>query len=64
MKKPILSAKGLCKSFAHNGVQNHILTNLDIEIYEGDFPTESKGCFAQAWSVGEILRVFEAIEGK
>ena len=37
MKKTILSAKGLCKSFAHNGVQNHILTNLDIEIYEGDF---------------------------
>lgn len=34
------------------------------EIYEGDFPTESKGCFGQAWSVGEILRVFEAIEKK
>ncbi len=32
------------------------------EIYEGDFPTESKGCFGQAWSVGEMLRVFEAIE--
>ena len=32
------------------------------EIYEGDFPTESKGCFAQAWSVGEMLRVYEAIE--
>ena len=32
------------------------------EIYEGDFPTESKGCFAQAWSVGEMLRVFEAIQ--
>ncbi len=32
------------------------------EIYEGDFPTESKGCFAQAWSVGELLRVFERIE--
>ncbi len=31
------------------------------EIYDGDFPTESKGCFAQAWSVGEMLRVFEAI---
>ena len=31
------------------------------EIYEGDFPTESKGCFGQAWSVSEILRVFEAI---
>ena len=32
------------------------------EIYEGDFPTESKGCFAQAWSVGEMLRVFERVE--
>jgi len=32
------------------------------EIYSGDFPTESKGCFAQAWSVGEMLRVFEAVE--
>ena len=32
------------------------------EIYEGGFPTESKGCFGQAWSVSEILRVFEAIE--
>jgi len=31
------------------------------EIYDGDFPTESKGCFAQAWSVGEMLRVFEAL---
>ncbi|MBQ7872095.1 MAG: glycogen debranching enzyme family protein [Oscillospiraceae bacterium] len=31
------------------------------EIYEGDFPAESKGCFAQAWSVGELLRVFEAL---
>ena len=32
------------------------------EIYEGDFPTESKGCFAQAWSVGEMLRVYETLE--
>jgi len=32
------------------------------EIYEGGFPSESKGCFAQAWSVGEILRAFEAVE--
>lgn len=31
------------------------------EIYSGDFPCESKGCFAQAWSVGELLRVFEDI---
>lgn len=32
------------------------------EIYDGKFPTEGKGCFAQAWSVGEMLRVFEKIE--
>ncbi len=37
MKKTILSARGLCKSFAHNGVQSHILSNLDLDIYEGDF---------------------------
>lgn len=37
MKKIILAAKGLCKSFAHNGKQNHILSGLDINIYEGDF---------------------------
>ena len=32
------------------------------EIYDGDHPSEGKGCFAQAWSVGEMLRVLEAIE--
>ncbi len=32
------------------------------EIYEGLTPGASQGCFAQAWSVGEILRVYEALE--
>ena len=32
------------------------------EIYDGEFPNEGKGCFAQAWSVGDMLSVFEAIE--
>lgn len=31
------------------------------EIYDGSNPTSSKGCFAQAWSVGEILRVYDAL---
>lgn len=26
------------------------------EIYDGEQPTVSRGCFAQAWSVGELLR--------
>lgn len=37
MKKTILSAKGLCKSFAHNGSQIHILSHIDFELYENDF---------------------------
>lgn len=37
MKKTILSAKGLCKSFAHNGGQLHILSHVDFDLYEGDF---------------------------
>ena len=32
------------------------------EIYDGGDPGPSKGCFAQAWSVGELLRVYEALE--
>ena len=32
------------------------------EIYDGGNPGPSKGCFAQAWSVGELLRVYEKLE--
>lgn len=35
------------------------------EIFDGDEPHEPRGCFAQAWSVSEILRVWaERIEGR
>lgn len=37
MKNIILSAKELCKSYAHNGGQNHILQHIDLDLYEGDF---------------------------
>ncbi|MBO5576711.1 MAG: ABC transporter ATP-binding protein [Ruminococcus sp.] len=37
MKEAILTAKGLCKSFAHNGGQLHIISNVDMELYSGDF---------------------------
>ncbi len=37
MKNTILSAKGLCKSYAHNGGQSHILQHIDLDLYEGDF---------------------------
>lgn len=32
------------------------------EIYDGMYPCVSKGCFAQAWSMGEILRVYRKLE--
>ena len=32
------------------------------EIYDGLEPSASRGCFAQAWSVGEILRVYAQLE--
>ena len=37
MKKSILSARELSKSFAHNGGQLHILSHIDFDLYEGDF---------------------------
>ena len=37
MKSVILKTKNLCKSFANDGEQNHVLNNIDLEIYEGDF---------------------------
>ncbi len=37
MKKVILKAEKLCKSFANEGIQNHVLDNIDLEVYEGDF---------------------------
>ena len=37
MKNTILSAKNVSKSFAHNGTQVHVLSNVNLEIYKGDF---------------------------
>jgi glycogen debranching enzyme len=32
------------------------------EIYDGLNPTISQGCYAQAWSVSELLRVYAKLE--
>lgn len=37
MKHCILSANGLCKSFARNGGQIHVLSQVNLELYEKDF---------------------------
>lgn len=37
MNNAILSTNKLCKTFSSGGLQQHILKNLDMEIYGGDF---------------------------
>lgn len=37
MKNIIIEANDLCKSYANNGMQNHVLNHIDLEIYDGDF---------------------------
>ncbi|MBQ2938103.1 MAG: ABC transporter ATP-binding protein [Clostridia bacterium] len=36
-KKILIKTEKLCKTFSNNGVMQHILKNIDLEIYEGDF---------------------------
>lgn len=35
--KNIIETNKLCKTFSNGGVQQHVLKNVDLEIYEGDF---------------------------
>ena len=35
--KNIIETKKLCKTFSNGGVQQHVLKNINLEIYEGDF---------------------------
>jgi len=37
MQTAILTTNKLCKTFSSGGFQQHILKNLDMKIYEGDF---------------------------
>ena len=37
MKNSILTARALCRSFACDGVQNHVLSSIDLDLYEKDF---------------------------
>lgn len=52
----IQQAKRMCLVFddhLHDGCINTI-----AEIFDGDFANTSRGCFAQAWSVAEVLRAY------
>ena len=46
-------------------IKNHLWENCIgsiCEIFDGDAPHLGRGCYAQAWSVGEMLRVYEKLE--
>lgn len=36
-KKEIIKTNKLCKTFSNNGNMQHILKNISLDIYEGDF---------------------------
>lgn len=37
MNETIIKTIDLCKSFANNGIQNHVLDTLNLELYKDDF---------------------------
>jgi len=47
------------------GIKDHFYNEGAIknirEIFDGNEPHEARGCFAQAWSVGEVLRICKEI---
>ncbi len=36
-KKIVLTAKDLCKTFSNESIQQHVLKNLNLNVYKGDF---------------------------
>lgn len=49
-------AKEMCLLFEDHMRDGCI--NGIAEIFDGDFPCTTRGCFTQAWSVGEVLRAY------
>lgn len=49
-------AKDMCFRFLDH--MNDGCINGIAEIFDGDFSCTSRGCFTQAWSVGEVLRAY------
>jgi predicted glycogen debranching enzyme len=53
-------ARSLLRPFEHH-LRDAGLGTIS-EIFDGDPPHPPRGCIAQAWSVGEVLRVWRALE--
>jgi predicted glycogen debranching enzyme len=55
------AARELLRPIAHH-LTDHGLGSI-AEIFDGDAPFTPRGCFAQAWSVAEVLRAWVQIGG-
>lgn len=55
-KETIQEAKEMCELFEDHMRDGCI--NGIAEIFDGDFACTSRGCYTQAWSVGEVLRAY------
>lgn len=55
-KEAILKAYDMCHIF--QDTMNDGCINGIAEIFDGDCPATGRGCYSQAWSVGEVLRAY------
>ena len=56
-EKSIAAAREMCFYFQDH-MEDGCLNGI-AEIFDGDFASSGRGCYSQAWSVGEILRVYK-----
>ena len=55
-REAVSRAKEMCEVFEDHMKDGCI--NGIAEVFDGDFTATSRGCYSQAWSVGEVLRVY------
>ena len=55
-KEAVNRAKEMCEVFEDHMMDGCI--NGIAEVFDGDFTATSRGCYSQAWSVGEVLRAY------
>ena len=55
-KEAVLKAKEMCDYFGDH-MEDGCLNGI-AEIFDGDFACTSRGCYTQAWSIGEVLRAY------
>lgn len=55
-REAVKRAKEMCEVFEDHMKDGCI--NGIAEVFDGDFAATSRGCYSQAWSVGEVLRAY------